>query len=91
MSVDECRTALCIQLFKLVWASICGCSHHGGALMCRVGHESGPKVIASAGRNGAQGGYCVYGSALPGPRDCRVADDHGNLQHARKAKPGPTA
>ncbi len=39
MSVDECRSALCIQLFKLVWRSMCGCSHHGGALMCRVGHE----------------------------------------------------
>ena len=29
MSVDECRSALCIQLFKLVWTSMCGCSHHG--------------------------------------------------------------
>jgi hypothetical protein len=64
MSVDECRSlaALCIQLFKLVWASMCGCSHHGDALMCRVGHErlrprpsrdpswsrSGPCLVRSA-------------------------------------------
>ena len=29
MGVDECRSTLCKQLFKLGWSSMCDCSHHG--------------------------------------------------------------
>ena len=39
MVVDECRSALCKQLFKLGWSSMCGCSHHEDAWLCREGHE----------------------------------------------------
>ncbi len=83
MGVDKCRSKLCKQLFKLGWASICGCSHHEDTWLYGVGHghlrprpPRIPRHVVSL--EGSFPNSCTIAFL---PRDYRLGPYHGALAH----------